>query len=95
MASPPDPHFVVESLVESLGGSPWVVARRLDDNELRIRNGSMLNGVPIENADLLRAVNEVGEGRDDIWGFFLKNVGDLQRFTVGQTVTLQQSGPHI
>ena len=95
MASRPNPHFVVELLVESLAGSPWLVARRLDDHDLRIRKGSMLNGVPIENADLVRALSEVGEGRDDVWGFFLKSTGDLQRFTIGQTVALQQSGPHI
>ena len=93
MASHTDPHFVVESLVESLGGSPWVVARRLDDHDLLIRYGTMLNGVPIANADIVRALNEVGEGRDDVWGFFLNSVDDLRRFTVGQTVALQQSIP--
>jgi len=95
MPSRPDPHFVVELLVESLGGLPWVGVRRLDDNDLRIRNGSMLNGVPIENADLVRGLNEVGEGKGDVWGFFLKSASDLQHFTIGQTVVLRQSGVHL
>jgi hypothetical protein len=95
MASHTDPHFVVESLVESFGGSPWVVARRLDDHYLLIRYGALLNGVPIANADLVAPLDGVGVGRDDLWGFFLTNVDDLKRFTVGQTVALQHSIPLV
>ena len=56
MASHTDPHFVVELLVESFSGSPYVVARRLDDNYLLIRYGALLNGVPIANADIVGSV---------------------------------------
>lgn len=95
MAGRTDPHFVVEGLVENLGGSPWVLARRLDNHDLLIRYGVTLNGVPIVNADIVRALNEVGEGKDDVWGFFLNSLDDLRRFAVGQTVVLQDSIPLV
>jgi hypothetical protein len=93
MASHTDPHFVVVSVVESLGGLPYVLAKRLDDNDLLIRFGVMLNGVRIENAEIVRALNEVGEGKNDVWGFSLNVADDLRHFTVGQTVALEQTIP--
>jgi hypothetical protein len=93
MANRTDPHFVVEGLDEKFYGQPWVVARRLDDHHLLIRYGALLNGVPIENADLVAPLDGVEAGIDDVWGFFLKNADDLKRFTVGQTVVLQHSVP--
>ena len=93
MASHTDPHFVVVSVIESLGGMPYVMAKRLDDNDLLIRYGVMLNGVRIENGEIVRALNEVGEGRDDVWGFSLISVEDLRHFTIGQTVALEQTIP--
>jgi hypothetical protein len=95
MAGRTDPHFVVEGLVENFAGSPWVVARRLDDHYLLIRYGALLNGVPIANADLVAPLDGVGVGKDDVWGFFLNSVDDLKRFTVGQTVALQHSIPLV
>jgi hypothetical protein len=93
MANHTDPHFVVVSVIESLGGLPYVMAKRLDDNDLLIRYGVMLNGVRIETGEIVRALNEVGEGRDDVWGFSLNSVDDLRNFTIGQTVALQQTIP--
>src|SRR5688500_7803715 len=90
-----DPHFVVEGLVENFAGSPWVVARRLDDHHLLIRFGALLHGVPIVNANLVAPLDGVGLGRDDVWGFFLSSPDDLKRFTVGQTVALQHSIPLV
>ena len=90
MASRPDPHFVVESIVPSAGGAPLVMARRIDDHEFVVRDGSLLAGAPIAAADISRAPNAVGEGRTGLWDFFLKNAGDLARLTVGQTIKLQE-----
>lgn len=95
MASRTDPHFVVVSVIESLGGSgmPYVIAKRLDDNDLLIRYGAMLNGIRIEYGELVRELNEAGEGTDDVWGFSLNCVDELRHFTVGQTVALEQTMP--
>ena len=53
MASSPDPHFVVESLIENAGGAPLVLARRIDDHDFLVQDGSLLNGAPIAAADIL------------------------------------------
>ena len=91
MASNAIPHFVVESLVASAGGVPLVLARRINDHDFVVRNGSLLNGVSITAADMPRALNAVGNVRADLWGFFLKSVDDLPKFAIGQTVKLQQT----
>ena len=90
MARNPDPHFVVESLAENVGGAPLVLARRIDDHDFVVRDGSLLNGVPIAAADIPRALNAAGKARTDLWGFFLKSLDDLPRFAIGQTIKLQQ-----
>lgn len=89
MASSPDSYFVVESLVENAGAAPLILARRLDDHDFMVRDGSLLNGAPIAAADMPRALNAVGKARNDLWGFFLKSVTDLPRFAIGQTVKLE------
>jgi hypothetical protein len=66
------------------------MARRIDDHEFVVRDGSLLNGVPIAAADIPRALDAEGNGRTDLWGFFLKNAGDLPRFAIGQTIKLQE-----
>ena len=91
MARSPDPHFVVESLVENVGGAPLVLARRVDDHDFVLRDGSLLNGAPIAAADIPRALNAVGKAKTDLWGFFLKRVADLSKFTIGQTVRLERA----
>lgn len=90
MASTPSPQFVVESLVENAGGAPLVLARRIDAHDFVVRDGSLLNGVPIAAADIPRALNAVGKARTDLWGFFLKSGSDLSGFAIGQKVTLRQ-----
>jgi hypothetical protein len=88
MAGSPDPLFVVESLVQG-GGGPLVLARRLDDHDFVVRDGSLLSGVPITAADMPRHLNTVGAGKGDLWGFWLKSASDSANFASGQTVKLQ------
>jgi hypothetical protein len=83
-----NPSFEVESLVKVTDGMAVVLARRLDSMDFTLRPGSLLNGVSVSGGEIPRAINDAGQIRFDLWGFFLENPHDLSKFSVGQIVTL-------
>ena len=81
--------FQVEDVSLISGQGYLVLARRLDDAVFWINESSLLDGAAIRHGDIPRALGEDGKQRMDLWGFFLANDEDSQRFYVGKLVELE------
>lgn len=86
-----NPRFEIESILEGCAGKPLVTARRLDNRDFLLQRGSLLGGVAILSGNIPRAINEAGQQRSDLWGFWLCDPADVARFSVGQVVELEES----
>ena len=81
--------FEVES-VSAIGSRGYlVIAKRCDDVDFWLNSSTKLNGCAISHADIPRTLDENGQQRRDIWGFFLENQEDYTGFEPGNLVYLE------
>ncbi len=85
--------FEVEDITPIPGQGYLVLARRLDDVDFSIDEFTRLDSAAIRHADIPRALDEHGNQRMDLWGFFLANDVDSKRFHAGKVVELESKPP--
>ena len=64
-----------------------VFARLLDHKNFRLTSTSTLGGCQVKHFDIPRAVKEDGSIDLEIFGFFLSDPSDLDRFHIGDVVS--------
>jgi len=81
--------FIVEAVTTISGRGVLVLARRGDAVEFWLNASTTLDGCPVAGGDIPRALDESGKPRLDLWGFFLRNDRDREKFSVGKVVQLE------
>lgn len=85
------PSFEVEDIISIENVGIVVLARRLDQIDFELNEKSTLGGVPVISGDIPRKLSESGEPNFSVWGFFLKNEKDKDKFQKGRKVHLTHS----
>ncbi len=83
------PRFEVEAVTRlSMGGVVFVCS--LGNLDFIIKPGLFLGNAKIKGGDIPRKVDSQGQQVENIWGFNLESVNDLQQFEIGDIVELSQ-----
>ena len=80
--------FEVREISQIAGLGFLVLARRVNDAEFWINQSTRLDGAAVKHGDVPRALDDYGDQQLDLWGFFLANAKDAERFQVGKVVEL-------
>ncbi len=83
------PRFEVE-FVSNLSTNGVVFVRLLNNMNFIIKPGLFLGSAKISGGDIPRKIDSQGQQVENIWGFNLESVNDLQQFKIGDIVELSQ-----